>query len=175
MNERIIETERLVLRPWRESDAGALYAQASDERGGRRALWPAHTSQEMSAWVIREVFMPNADCYAMELKSTGEAVGCIGLVPAGDEHYSAQPGEREAGYWIGHPYWGQGLTTEALRALVEHYADCSELLSLLITADAANVGSHRVAEKIGFRLVAEYDMEGVRSKAFRRELKKTIS
>ncbi len=171
MTESRIETEKLVLRAWRESDAGALFVHASDERVSRMALWPAHTSREMSAWVIREVFMPNADCYAIELKTTGEAVGCIGLVPAGEEHFAAQDCEREVGYWIGYRYWGLGLTTEALRALMVYYAGKGEPDSLLITADANNVGSHRVAEKCGFRFVAEYEMDGIRSKAFRLALK----
>lgn len=166
-----METERLVLRPWRESDAEALYRQASDDRVSRMAMWPTHTSPEMSAWVIREVFMPNKDTYAMELKSTGDAVGCIGLVPAGEEHYAALPREREAGYWIGFTYWGMGLTTEALAALVEQCREREDVDSLLITADAANTASHRVAEKCGFRFVADYDNDGVSSKAFRLVLK----
>ena len=39
----MIETERLILRPWQESDADALYKYASDSRVSELALWPTHT------------------------------------------------------------------------------------------------------------------------------------
>lgn len=47
-------TERLILRHWREDDAEALYKYASDPRVSEMALWPRHTSVEMSRDVIRD-------------------------------------------------------------------------------------------------------------------------
>lgn len=170
-NDFAIVTGRLGLRPWRDGDAEALYKYASDPRVSELALWPAHTSVEMSLWVIREVFRPNPDTFAMVLLETGEPVGCIGLVPAGDEHFPLVENEREAGYWIGHPLWGRGLTPEALGGFMDYCSAKLGLSSLLITTDKKNVSSRRVAEKCGFGLVGEYVFEGVPGYAFRRELR----
>ncbi len=166
-SDAMIETERLLLRPWCMDDAEALYRYASDARVSELALWPRHSSVEMSREVIEKVFMPNPLSFAMVLRAMGEPVGCIGLVPNGAEHHTAESCEREVGYWVGHPYWGLGLTTEALRAFVGYARDTLRLSSLLITTDARNRASQRVAEKCGFQFVEDYTFDGLASKAYR--------
>lgn len=166
-----METERLILRQWLDSDAEAFYRYASDGRVSEMAMWPRHESPEMSLRVIREIFQPNPDSFAMVDKETGEAIGCIGLVPPGEENYPVAEGEREAGYWVGHPYWGRGLTTEALGALTAYCRDTLGLRSLLITTDRRNVASQRVAEKCGFRFVADFVCQGTESRAYRLEVR----
>lgn len=164
----MIEAGRLILRRWREADAEDLYRYASDERVSELALWPRHTSLDMSREVIRQIFMPEKDTFAMMLRSTGEVIGCIGLVPEGNEHHGVRMGEREVGYWIGHSHWNKGLTTEALKAFIQVY--CSQRLglrSLLLTTDVRNKGSQRVAEKCGFRLFDRYELDGIDSLAYR--------
>lgn len=161
------DTSRLSFRHWQEADAEALYKYASDPRVSELALWPRHTSVEMSRQVIRDFFIPNEYTYAMVLKETGEPIGCIGLVPAGEEHFATLADEREAGYWIGHPYWEKGLTTEALKALIVFCEHNLRLDSILITTDANNKASQRVAEKCGFKFIADYDNSGMPAKAFR--------
>lgn len=163
----MIETDRLILRPWRVGDAEALFRYASDSRVSELALWPCHTSVEMSRMVIEEIFMPNRFSFAMVLRETDEPVGCIGLVPQGDEHHEAASTEREVGYWIGYPYWGRGLTSEALEGLIGYLRGVPGIESLLITADSRNTASHRVAEKCGFCHVEDYTLDGIPSRAFR--------
>lgn len=169
----MIESRRLILRHWYESDADALYKYTSDKRVSELALWPCHTSPDMSRMVIRDVFAPNPHTFAMVLKSSAEPIGCIGLVPQGSEHYPTSPSEREAGYWIGYPYWGAGLTTEALEALIGYCRDTLSLASLIITTDERNMASQRVAVKCGFTLTDNYVFDGISSKAYRLYLKKT--
>lgn len=163
----MIETDRLILRPWSVDDAEALYRYASDLRVSELALWPRHTSVEMSRMVIREFFMTNPLSFAIVLKETDEPVGCIGLVPQGEEHYRPLCGEREVGYWVGRPYWNKGLTSEALRGLIEYCCDDLGIRAFMITADGSNVASGRVAEKCGFRFITDYDFDGIPSKLFR--------
>lgn len=165
--EIIITTGRLILRPWREDDAADLYRYASDGRVSKPAMWPRHTSLQMSLDVIRNVFMPYADTFAMTLAGTGEAIGCIGLVPEGCENYPTLPGEREVGYWIGHPFWGKGLTPEALSALIDYCRNILGLNSLIITTNAHNSASQRVAEKCGFVFIEDYTTDGMPGKAYR--------
>ena len=70
-----LETERLILRDWRESDADALFKYASHPDVGPRAGWPPHKSWEESLNIIRTVFSGEG-MWAVELKATGEAIGC---------------------------------------------------------------------------------------------------
>lgn len=163
----MIETKRLILRGWCPEDADALFKYASDKRVSELALWPCHNSVEMSREVIENIFIPNPCSFAMVLKDTAEPVGCIGLVPCGDEHHSLLTNEREVGYWIGYPHWGQGLTTEALEALIRYCRNPLGIRSLLITTDKRNIPSQRVAEKCDFRLIDDYVYDGICSKAYR--------
>lgn len=167
-----IETTRLLLRRWRDDDADAesLHRYASDTRVSELALWPAHGSVEESRDVIRNYFMASPDLFAIVLKETGEPVGCVGLVPQGDEHFETGLAGREAGYWIGYPYWGRGLVTEALKGLIGYCMNDKRLQSLFITADSRNVASHRVAEKCGFKKIGDYVLDGVDSVAYRLSL-----
>ncbi|MCM1333269.1 MAG: GNAT family N-acetyltransferase [Bacteroides sp.] len=166
----MIETERLILRPWREDDADDLFRYASDERVSKMALWQCHTSVEMSREVITQFFMPYKDTFAMTLREIGEVIGCIGLVPMGEEHYPASENEREVGYWIGYPHWNKGLTTEALKSFMQYCGNKTELHSILLTTDSRNKGSQRVAEKCGFVQFDRYDFDGIESLAYRKIL-----
>ena len=163
----MMETERLILRPWSMDDVDCLYKYASDGRVSELALWPRHTSVEMSREVIEKIFIPNRDSFAMVLKTTGEPIGCIGLVPEGEEHHLVDFAEREVGYWIGYPYWGKGLTTEALKAVIGYCRNHLMLGSVLATVDVKNVASQRVIEKCGFSHIGDYAYDGVLCKAFR--------
>ena len=172
MTDKIsIDTERLTLRFWQPDDAEALYKYASDSRVSEMALWPRHTSAEMSRRVIINFFQPNPFAFAIVLKSTDEPIGCIGLVPPGEEHFKLSTDEREVGYWIGYPYWGKGLVSEALSALIAFCHDTLCLDSLLITTDKNNKASRRVAEKCGFDLIASYTYNDIDSRAYRLNLK----
>lgn len=147
----MIETERLILRPWQESEAAILYGYAKDPDIGPIAGWHPHTSVENSLEIIRTVFSA-PETYAVVLKETGEPVGCCGIMFANGLHSAEmKQGEAEIGYWIGKPYWGRGLIPEAVTALL---ARCFNILGL----DAVwcgyydgNIKSKRVCEKIGFK------------------------
>lgn len=162
-----IETPRLVLRHWQDSDAEALFKYASDPEVSTPAQWPCHTSVEMSRMVIKEVFAPNPLCFAIVLRQTNEAVGCIGLVPQGEENFPPEAEEREVGYWICRPLWNKGLVAEALRALMQYLHASQSCRSLMITTKADNTASQRVAAKCGFVHVADFEQDGVECKAFR--------
>ena len=166
----MIETARMILRSWSEDDAEALYRYASDTRVSEPAMWPCHESIEMSRKVIRDYFMPNPEVYAMVLKESGTPVKCVGLVPTGSEYYPTAEREREVGYWIGYPYWGKGLTTEAVTALIQHYRAHPGVDSLLLTTMLDNDASQRVAAKCGFGPIADFEYEGIPCRAFRRIL-----
>lgn len=76
-----IESERILLRGWREEDAPMLYRFASDPDVGPRAGWLAHTTVDESREVIRTVFS-NPTTWAIVLKSNGLPIGAMGYGPS---------------------------------------------------------------------------------------------
>ena len=114
-----LETERLILRPWKEDDAESLYKYAKNPEVGPIAGWPVHTSVENSREIIKSVLAAD-ETYAVCLREDNVAIGSIGLITPAQSHTKAADDEIEIGYWIGVPYWGQGLIPEAVRALQKH-------------------------------------------------------
>lgn len=146
----MIETERLILRPWQDSDADALFRYACDPDVGPVAGWAPHTSIENSLEIIRTVFA-TPETYAVVLKETCEAVGCCGIMFS-DSLHTAEMGQYEAeiGYWIGKPYWGRGLIPEAVMALLSRCFNDLTLDSVWCGYYDGNAKSKRVIEKCGF-------------------------
>lgn len=129
-----LETERLILRPWKEDDAESLYKYAKNPEVGPIAGWPVHTSVENSREIIKSVLAAD-ETYAVCLREDNVAIGSIGLIPPAQSHTKAADDEIEIGYWIGVPYWGQGLIPEAVRALQKHaFLDlgCNSGLDILL-------------------------------------------
>ena len=145
-----METERLVLREWRESDAEALFKYASDPDVGPRAGWPPHKSVDESREIIEKLFC-NDHTWSIELKATGEAIGCIGYYPYEESNIQIGENDAEVGYWVGKPYWGQGFCTEALRALIDYCFHEKGFTELWGDFFPDNPASGRVMEKCGFR------------------------
>lgn len=149
-----IETKRLTLRPWEESDAEALFKYASDPEVGPRAGWPPHKDIEESTTIIRDVFSCPT-MWAVELKTTGEVIGCVGYLPSDACNLEIGENEAEVGYWIGKPYWNMGICTEAMAAIVDY---CFNVLGLeVLWGDyfTDNPSSGRVMRKLGFRDTGE--------------------
>lgn len=141
----IIETKRLILRPWREDDAADLYKYACDERIGPDAGWPVHKDEQDSLNVLRTVLIKE-NTWAITIKGSDEPVGSIGYFP-GDA--TRANGEPEIGYWIAVPFWGNGYIPEATQAVIDRCFNeganqvwCAHFIE--------NLKSRKVIEKCGF-------------------------
>ena len=149
------ETKRLILRPWCEDDAEDLYKYASDPEVGPPAGWPPHTSVENSREIIRNV-LSAPETYAVCLKEDGKAIGSIGLhrndLAENDDEY-------ELGYWIGKPFWGQGLIPEAAREVLRYAFEELGMNRIWCGYYDGNVKSRRVQDKLGF--VYHHTTEGI--------------
>ena len=98
----ILETDRLILRPWQEEDAEDLYKYASHPDVGPITGWAVHPSVEFSRDIIKGP-LSAPDTYAVVLKETGRPVGSIGLMRGQASHIGLPDSEGELGFWIGVP------------------------------------------------------------------------
>lgn len=155
-----METDRIILRPWRDSDAETLYKWASDPDIGTRAGWPPHKSVEESLEVIRTVFKDATNTWAIELKETGEAIGAMGYGPSCDCKLPAMDGEPVCGYWVAKPYWNKGICTEALHLMIDHIHRTTGIKSLISGHFVDNPASGRVMEKCGFLPTGQMVFDG---------------
>ncbi len=145
-----IETPRLILRPWEDADAEELYKYAKDPAVGPIAGWPVHTSVENSLEIIRGV-LSGPETYAVVLKSTGRPAGSAGILFGEKGNAPLKEHEAEIGYWIGVPYWGQGLIPEAVQALLGRCFKDLGCERVWCGYYDGNTKSKRVQEKCGFQ------------------------
>ena len=144
-----LKTVRLIMRPWKESDAENLYEYAKDPNVGPIAGWPVHTSVENSREIIRDVLSAE-ETYAVCLKEDGKAIGSIGLMVGAASNLNIADTEGEIGYWIGVPFWGRGLIPEAVNELLRHGFEDLKLDKIWCGYFEGNTKSKRVQEKCGF-------------------------
>ncbi len=147
-----IETQRLILRRFKTEDADDMFTNwASDPEVTRYLTWPAHTSVEvtgylLSDWVSR---YENGGYFnwAMEYRKTGRVIGNISVVRLNENIEAA-----EIGYCMGKAYWGQGLMPEALKAVIDYLFDVAGMNRISAGHDVNNPKSGRVMDKAGMRL-----------------------
>ena len=154
----MLETKRLILRHWEDSDAESLFEYAKDPDIGPIAGWPAHQSIDESREVIRKV-LSGKEAYAICLKADGKAIGTIELKLNGRTDMTERDDECEAGYWLGKPFWGQGIMPEAVREILRHAFEDIGMTKVWIGYYEGNNKSKRVQEKCGFRY--QWKTEGV--------------
>lgn len=154
----MLETERLILRRWKEEDAEDLYTYASDPDVGPIAGWPPHQSIDESRAIIKNVFC-GAEAYAVCLKVDGRAIGAIELKLNGHTDMTERDDECELGYWLGKPFWGQGLMPEAASEMLRHAFEDLGMRKVWCGYYEGNAKSKRVQEKVGFTY--QWTTEGV--------------
>lgn len=147
----ILKTERLILRPWKETDAEALYKYAKDDQIGPIAGWPPHKNVEESLDIIRNIFMQEG-VFAVTRHNDDEAIGCISLILGEKSNFPIPDTEGEVSYWLGVPHWGQGLIPEAIKELIRHGFEDLKLDNIWCGYYADNSKSERAQSKAGFRL-----------------------
>ena len=146
----ILETDRLIMRPWEEADAEECYKYAKNPEVGPIAGWPVHTSVENSREIIRDV-LSKPETFAIILKETNLPIGCIGLMTGDATDLTDEEDECELGYWLGVPYWGQGIMPEAVNEMLRHAFEDIGMSKVWCGYYDGNRKSKRVQEKCGFR------------------------
>ena len=140
-----LETERLILKPWKEEYAESLFAYAKDPDVGPHAGWKPHESVEESLNIIKILFLPS-EVWAVTIKSSGKIIGSVGLEPD-----KRRPGvkSREIGYSLAKEYWGKGVMTEAASAALKFAFDELQLDVVSACTSPSNQRSQKVIQKCG--------------------------
>lgn len=143
---RCLQTERLVLRGFRESDALDVFAYAQNPAVGRMAGFPPHKNIDDSRLVVQR-FMESGNVWAIVEKRTGRVIGSIGLHPS---RLRDVRGARELGYSLGEKNWGQGFATEAAARVLRHAFVDLHCPVVDVRHFTQNPKSKRVIRKLGF-------------------------
>ena len=154
----MLETKRLILRRWVDSDAEGLFEYAKDPDVGPIAGWPPHQSIGESRSVIRNV-LNGREAYAICLKTDGKPIGTVELKLNGHTDMTDRDDECEMGYWLAKPLWGQGIMSEAVAEMLRHAFEDIGMTKVWIGYYEGNARSRRVQEKAGFRF--QWKSEGV--------------
>ena len=161
VNGKQIETERLILRPFRESDLADFYEYASVEGVGERAGWKHHESIEESREILSKFIEKDID-FAICLKESGKVIGSFGINEYGLEdkltEFDGYRG-REIGFVLSKDYWGRGLMPEAVSAVMNYLFDELDFDFLLCGYYNFNSQSKKVQEKCGFKPYRALTME----------------
>lgn len=144
-----LKLARCTLRPWRDGDQVPLvrYADNRNVSGNLKDRFPfPYTPADADAWIAHAARQTPVSNFAMVVD--GVAVGGIG-VELGTDVFSKSA---EIGYWLGEPFWGRGIATEALRAVTDYAFATFDIIRLEAGVFAWNPASARVLEKAGYTL-----------------------
>ncbi len=152
LNGLTLQTDRLILRPFQQTDLDDFYNYARVEGVGERAGWQHHKSKQETQRVL-DGFIANDKTFAIVYKQNGKVIGSIGVEQYGMEdkltEFCNYQG-RELGYVLSKDYWSQGLMTEAVKTVIDYLFNVANLDFLLCGYFDFNSQSKRVQQKCGF-------------------------
>lgn len=153
----ILATERLRLRPWRESDLAPFAAMNADPRVMDNLLRPL-TRAESDAMAGRAnewIAQRGWSLWAVEVVAEERFIGFAGLaVPAWQAHFTPCV---EVGWRLAREAWGHGYATEAARAAIGHGLGAARLAQIVSFTALVNTRSIAVMERLGMRRDGEFD------------------
>ena len=147
-----LETERLILRPFRIEDAPAMYANwASDPEVTKYLTWPAHPSVEVSRRVLEDWVRSyeKDDYYQWAIVPRGNGDQPIGSIAA--VHMNEDVALVHIGYCIGRAWWHRGIASEALKAVMDFFFDRVQANRVEARHDPRNPRSGMVMRKCGMK------------------------
>lgn len=146
-----MDSERLILRHWREEDAHSLFEIAKDPLVGPPCGWPVHKTPAESLNVIRTILTgnPDEDAYAIERKSDGKIMGNISLHR---DTIRKNNKVMSLGYYLGSSYRHQGYMHEACIRIMKYGFDELGLDAVSVEHFSFNDDSRKVIERLGFTL-----------------------
>jgi len=154
----VLRSDRLTLRPWRDSDLADLYAYARVDGVGQMAGWNPHSSMEESRKIL-DMFLRERKVFALEHQ--GKVIGSLGIEAYNEALYPefAMLRGREIGYVLSKDHWGMGLMPEAVKRVLRYLFEEVKLDFVMVGHFHYNDRSRRVIEKCGFRYIKTVPFE----------------
>ncbi|MEI7801911.1 MAG: GNAT family protein, partial [Bacteroidota bacterium] len=148
----MIKTERLILRPWKKSDAEALAKIGNNINIARnmRDRFP-HPYLTANALLFIAEFEKENPQKVFGIFLNDEPIGSVGVFPDADIYRK----NAELGYWIGEPFWNKGYATEAVTAMLDYGFKSFEIERIYAAVFSYNDASKKVVEKSGFNFEAK--------------------
>lgn len=146
-----IETDRLILRKFRLSDAAQMFKNyTSRDKVTQYLTWCPHKNMDDVKGYLRNIVLPEYNKkstyrWAIVWKENSEVIGCIDVVKNDEKLLRA-----ELGWVLGDDYWGKGIMPEAAKAVIKHLFEVG-YVRIEAIHDARNLKSGRVMEKIGMK------------------------
>lgn len=158
MKTPILETERLILRPFTMEDAQAVFhGWESDPNVAKYMFWTSHNDiRKTIEWLSFETGQVDADDWyrwALVRKDTAELIG-TGLIYLEEEY-----NKYEIGYNLGKKAWGYGYTTEAMREIILFATEVLGIQEIVGRHAAENPASENVMIKLGFKFIKNIPYE----------------
>lgn len=166
------ETQRLILRKVTMKDADDIFEYACDEETGPRAGWPPHktiddTKEILTKWLEYDNHEQN---YAIVLKETNKVIGTIGYTNLvkkleNERNYIARElinkGNTvfEIGITVGKKYWGKGIGTESLKAMIDYLFETLSADVVLTLHFEQNVASEKIQEKNNLKILGQFERQ----------------
>ena len=152
-----LETERLILRHFQDSDLETFLAYRNDPEVYRYQGWKTPYFLEYATEFIAEMkrAIPGEEGhwfqFALERKGDAAMLGDVAFFPM-----SGKPQHAYVGFTLARPYWNQGYAGEAMRALIEFLFTELNMHRLVADCDAENANSYHLLERLGFRREAHH-------------------
>lgn len=146
----------IILRPWKREDAQALAAIANNKNiwlNVRDAFPHPYTVMDALQWIAKRLEEEPVLNFCIEYQ--GKVAGSVAVVPKQDVYRKSM----EIGYFVGEPFWGKGIGTQAVSKILEYINQRFEVNRIYAEVFENNKSSMAVLRKNGFHL------EGIRQKA----------
>lgn len=152
----LLETERLIFKDWNATDVEPFHSLCADpsvmQFVGDGEPWSRARTDQFVA-TAREMSQTLGFCrWPVIYKPSSAVIGFCGFVPASDA--------AEIGWRLAKEYWGQGLATEAARAVLKHGFETLGFQRIIATVQAPNSASIRVVEKLGMKAESTFQRGG---------------
>lgn len=158
---------KFTLRPWNINDLDNLVRYANNYKIAKNMSdgfpYP-YTIEAGKAFIENMASNPNNLVFAININ--GEAVGAIGVHPQTDIHRK----NAEMGYWLAEPFWGKGITSGAIKEIVEIAFKNFDINRIFARPFGSNLASQKVLEKAGFKLEARFEKTLIKSGELEDEL-----
>lgn len=160
ISDIVLETNRLILRPWYDADLDDFYEYASVNGVGEMAGWKHHESKEESYHILHN-FITLKSILAIVYKEHNKCIGSLGIHKswANDIELFKNLKVKEIGYVLSKHYWGYGIMPEAVAAGLEFCFHDLQLDAVTCTHNIKNNQSRRVIEKSGFQIIEKTSLQ----------------